>query len=381
MYSYQPLKADEVKFVLVGLFERLDACPRGSRDPVFMLECLKERVEDIANLYETEELVFRDPAFGMDGLNRLGVIMAYLSIIEEEYLPAVAHMTDEERDLRVIFLGSAKRLGLDWIKDVVVHSSGSLAIFPTFFSALDIPVIHVQANFLDRCLCLPGAFHEFGHSVFLKFSQFFDAMKAELAAHFDALRKVIGPVSEEQKKRQVESLNRAQDYWTDSRLAELFCDLFAQYVAGCANFISMVDLSMATGQPACDTGIPDYPPDAARVKVCEYALTPAQAASDEVKSLLAEWEKYAEIENADSVYREVCSEKLLQRFAAVILELLPQLMPQTQRNVAVMPDIESVLGPYENLTFEEATQRGITVLLKRPVYYDSWWREARRKIV
>ena len=381
MYSYQPLKADEVKFVLVGLHERLDACPRGSRDPVFMLDCLKERVEDIALDYENEEPAFRDPDFGLDGLNRLGAIMASLALIEEEYLPAVANLTDEERMLRLVFLGSVKRLGLDWIKDLVVHSSGSLAIFPKFFTVLDVPMVHVQANFLDRCLCLPGAFHEFGHSVFLKFAEFHNAMKAEVFTYFDALRKGIGPVAEDQKKRLLETIDKAQAYWTDSRLAELFCDLFAQYVAGCANIISMIDLSMGTGQPACDTETSGYPPDAARVKVCEYALTPEQAASDEVKQLLADWEQYAEVDRADFFYRSVCSEKLLRRFTIVVLDLLQKLMPQTQRNVALMPDIETVLGPYQSLTFEEATQRALTVLMKRPDLYDSWWRDARTKLV
>jgi hypothetical protein len=45
-----------------------------------------------------------------------------------------------------------------------------------------------------------------------------------------------------------------------------------------------------------------------------------------------------------------------------------------------MPDIEAVLGPYDSLTLEEATQRAITVLMKRPDIYDSWWREARKKL-
>jgi hypothetical protein len=198
---------------------------------------------------------------------------------------------------------------------------------------------------------------------------------------FDALRKAIGPVTEEQKQRQIEALDNAQEFWDDSRLAELFCDLFAQYVAGCANMISMIDLSMAEGQAACNTDVPGYPPDAARVKVCEYALTPEQAASDEVKDLLAGWEVYAEVDNADSFYRDVCSEKLLRRFTAVTLELLGRLMPSTPRNIALMPDIKEVLGPYQSLTFEEVTRRAITVLMKRPDIYDSWWREAREKIV
>jgi hypothetical protein len=32
-----------------------------------------------------------------------------------------------------------------------------------------------------------------------------------------------------------------------------------------------------------------------------------------VKDLLDGWELYAEVDNADSFYREVCSEKLLRR--------------------------------------------------------------------
>lgn len=382
MHSYQPLKADEVKFILVTLQERIENCPRGEREPVFILDCLQEKLDELAQNYADEEQVFRDPAFGLDGLNRLGVILSSLSLIEEEYLPAVAHQTEEERKLRLIFLESAKRLGLTWIKDIVVHSSGILAIFPVFFlNVLEIPVIHVQANFLDKCLCLPGAFHEFGHSVFLRFSDFYDSMQWEVDAHFDALRRAIGPVPEDQKEREIEALNAAQAYWDDGRLAELFCDLLAQYVSGCANMISMIDLSMAEGQPACNTDIEGYPPDAARVKVCEYALTSAQAASDEIKDLLVGWEKYAEVDNADTFYKAACSEKLLRRFTAVTLDLLAKLMPNTPRNVSLLPSIDSILGPYESVTFEEVTQRAIVVLMKRPDIYDSWWREARDKIV
>lgn len=381
MYSYQPLKADEVKFVLVGLHERLEKCPRGDRDPVTMLDYLKRCVEEVAALYYAEMPAFTNPAFGLDSLNRLGVIMSYLALIEEEYLPAVAHHLDEERALRSIFLGTANRLGLDWIKDLVVHSSGRLAIYPQFFNVLDIPVFHVQANFLDKCLSLPGAFHEFGHSVFLRFGGFLAAMQAEVAAHCDALKKGIGPVPEDQRQRIVIGFEKAQAYWNESRLAELFCDLFAQYVSGCANMISMVDLCMGTGQPPWDTEIENYPPNAARVRVCQLALTAEQAASDEMKSLFADWNEYADFDRSDSVYREFCNDKLLNRFTSVVLERLPQLMPNTQRNVKLMPKIEAALAPYENLTFEEATERAIAVLVNRPEMYDSWWREARDKLV
>jgi hypothetical protein len=128
-------------------------------------------------------------------------------------------------------------------------------------------------------------------------------------------------------------------------------------------------------------GVRRYPADAARVKVCEYALTSDQAASAEVKGLLADWEQYAEVDNADTFYREACSEKLLRRFTTVILNLLGRLMPGTPRNVSLLPNIDTILGPYDTVTFEDVTQRAITVLMKRADIYDSWWREARDKIV
>lgn len=381
MNSYQGIKAEEVKFVLVRLSERLEECPRGERDPVLILECLEQRLAEIAEDYLAEEEVLRDPEFGLDGLNRLGVIISSLSLIEDEYLPALAHQTDEERMLRLAFLKCAKRIGLDWIRDIVVHSSGTLAIFPVFLTLLGIPVIHVQANFLDKCLTFPGIFHEFGHSVFLQSDDFYNTMRKEVVAHFDAMRKAIGPVAEEEKRKQLDRFNNAQDYWDDSRLAEIFCDLFGQYVVGCANMISMIDLSMAQGQPACDTNIPGYPPDAARVKVCEYALTAEQAASDVIKDLLVEWERYAEIENAGSPYRDVCHEKLLRRLTAIVLNLLETRMPATPRNIVLLPDIDAATAPFETLTFEEVTQRGMAILLQRPDFFDSWWREVRNKLV
>jgi hypothetical protein len=380
MSSYQQLKADEVKFVLVRLDERLAECPRGERDPVIILECLEEHLTEIAQDYLAKEAIFRDPDFGLDALNRLGVIISSLSLIEYEYLPAVAHQNEEERTLRVVFLKCAERLGLDWIEDIVVHSSGILAIYPDFLTVLSIPVIHVQANFFDKCLTFPGAFHEFGHSVFLRFPDFYEAMKREVEAHFDAMRRAIGPVPEEERQVQLDRFQDAQGYWDDSRLAEIFCDLFGQYVAGSANMISMIDLSMAQGQQACDASIPGYPPDAARVKVCEYALTPEQANWDVIKGLMAEWEKYAEIENAGSFYRDVCHEKLLRRFTTVVIDLVATLMPNTPRNVGLLPDIAAATGPFESLTFEEVTQRGMAILLTRPDFFGSWWREARAKI-
>ena len=380
MSSYQQLKADEVKFVLLRLGERLADCPRNEGDPVTILECLDEHLAEIAADYIKKERIFKDPAFGLDALNRLGVIISSLSLIEYEYLPAVAHQTPEETTLRGVFLTCAERLGLDWIEDIVVHSSGELAIFPDFLTLLSIPVIHVQANFLDKCLTFPGAFHEFGHSVFLRFAHFYEALNREVEAHYDAMRKAIGPVQPEERNAQLKRFQDAQDYWDDSRLAEIFCDLFAQYVGGCANMISMIDLSMAQGQPACYTGIPGYPPDAARVKVCEYALTQEQAECEIIRDLMAEWEKYAETENAGPVYRDVCHEKLLRRFTAVVLELLPTLMPNTPCSVGLLPEIRAATAPFDSLTFEEITQRGMAILISRPDFFDSWWREARAKI-
>jgi hypothetical protein len=380
MTSYLTLKAEEVKCVLFGLEDRLKNCPRGERDPKFMLECLETRLAEIAEDYQNDEAILHDPLFGLDGLNRLGLILSSLALIEDEYLPAVAHQTEEERFLRIVFLQCAKRLGLNWIEDVVVHSSGRLAIFPVFLTSLSIPVIHVHTNYLDKCLCLPGVFHEFGHSAFIKFQVFYDTMNREVATHFEAMRRAIGPVGPDEKEKQIERFDEAESYWTEGRLSELFCDLLGQYVAGCANMISMIDLSMAERQPACDTNIEGYPPDAARVRVCQYAMTTNQASSEVIKGLIEEWEKFADIPNAGTLYRDACHEKLLQRFTAVVLALLSDVMKTTPRNTNVLPDFNSATAPFDKLTFEEATQRSIAVLVQRPQDFDSWWKDARQKL-
>ena len=56
----------------------------------------------------------------------------------------------------------------------------------------------------------------------------------------------------------------------------MFCDLFAQYLSGYANIISVIDRSMAKERPTQGDDS-DYPPNAMHVRVCALALTANQA--------------------------------------------------------------------------------------------------------
>jgi hypothetical protein len=348
------------------LQERLEHCPRDNGQHVIVLDRLEALLATFANELLTIQPVIHDVAFQSVVDYTLNRISIFLFIVETQFIRGLSTPCPEELFLRTIFLSSVKRLGLDWIEDMVVQGSGELAIYPELDRSLATPAFHVPTGLLDSFLSLPGVYHEFGHSVFARFPSILAAMQKMNREYFENLRRQLGPTQPGLRAAQLKRLREAEEFWTERRLEELFCDLFAQYVSGCANIISMIDLSMAKGRPTYDMDDSDYPPDAARVRVCVLALAAAQSNESSTKHLLQEWEEYAQQFSDSQAYREACPEILLRQFGRSVFAALASELPNLPKMESPPPDLQSAFTPAETISFEDAIHYGCGVTILSP---------------
>jgi hypothetical protein len=381
MNSYRALKAKEVELALAALQERLEQCPRANGQHEIVLERLEALLAALAQELLIFTPVIHDVAFRSLLDKTLNRVSIYLSLVEMQYLRGLATPSKEELYLRSILLNCAKRLGLDWIEDMAVQGSGALAIYPELGNSLAIPAFHVPTGLLDSFLSLPGVYHEFGHSVFARFPLLLDAMKQVVRVYFEELIRQLGPMQPAIRDAQIKRFQDAETFWTDRCLEELFCDLFAQYIGGCANVVSMIDLSMAKGYPTYDMGSSDYPPDAARVCVCALALTADQAAEASTKHLLEEWKEYSQRFSDSQFYRDACAENLLKQLGRMVFAEILSAMPKLKKNETPPPDLKVAFATEPQVSFEDAIQRGCTVLAWNRDNFESWWEDIQTRLI
>lgn len=381
MNSYRALKAKEIELALAALQERLEQCPRENGQHTIVLKRLEELLATFADELLNIQPVIHDAAFRTEVDIILNQTSIFLSIVETQYIRGLATPSKEELFLRLIFLSCVKRLGLNWVEDMVVQGSGELAIYPEFYGSPAMPAFHIPTGLLDSFLSLPGVYHEFGHSVFAQLPSILTAMQQVNRGFYNNLRGQLGPMQPHLRDAQLRRFQEAEEFWTERRMEEMFCDLFAQYVSGCANIISMVDLSMAKGSPTYDMDDLDYPPDAARVRVCALALSTNQANESSTKHLLAEWEEYALQFNDSQSYRDACPENLLRQFGQSVFATLASELPNLPRRQEPPPDVQVAFTPATTISFEDAIHQGCAVLAWRRDNFESWWQDARTRLV
>ncbi len=380
MSSYRALKSKEIEFALLGLQERLAQCPRPNGEHKVVLDRLEALLAKFAGELLSIHPIIEDTAFRSTVDYTLGRISAFLSVVETQFIRGLINPSPEELSLRLVFLACAKRLGLDWFEDMVVQSSGSLGIYHKLYQSLGTPVLHVPPGLLDKFLSLPGVYHEYGHSVWAKFPAVLAAMRDVVQKHFEELRRRIGPTQPQLRAAQLKRFQDAEDFWNDRRLEELFCDLFAQYICGCANIISMIDLSMAEGRPVSDIADLDYPPDGARVRACVMMLNADQADEASMYELQEEWEDYAQQFNHSLLYRDACAEPVLRQLGDLVFVALAQQMPALPKCDEPLPDVQEAFTPSKTVLFEDAVLQGFAVLAWRRDNFESWWKDVRVRL-
>ena len=123
----------------------------------------------------------------------------------------------------------------------------------------------------------------------------------------------------------------ATQYWSESRLEELFCDIFATYVLGPAHYASFVDLALRTNYNPFRV-LPDaHPPLAARVRACYETLASAHRSEALVTTLHDAWAVHERGHGTNHEYALTCGNAVLDALRDEALRCIAAYLPSAVR--------------------------------------------------
>jgi hypothetical protein len=291
-------------------------------------------------------------------------------IINYHYLPALQKEGKADLALRKLLLLSAKRCGLFWLKDIAVRLDGPLATVPTPPEA---PLIIAPPQQAASLLEMPGLYHELGHDVFQKFDEIAKNLDKVIYSYFNELQQKSGPIAPERKIERNRKIDEAVQYWDESRLNEIFCDIFGTFACGVAHYSSCVDMGLRSGQNPYKVDFGDeHPPLSARVYACFKALTPAQQAENTVTTARHAWENYTKDYQQEYDFKLICAESLIERIIEAAISSIQDLLPDSQRYEVSLPNNSAVEQIPLDASLEDILNRAATILLSCPDCYPDW---------
>jgi hypothetical protein len=296
---------------------------------------------------------------------------ASLRDLSENYIAGLLQQGKEELRWRELLLATAHRIGLVWIEDILVRLDRDLSIIPARHQDHAIPVFFAPPSQHHSVLSLPGIFHEFGHCVVSKHRPIIVALDQTISDYFGSERLKLGPMLPDQRKGRLQQIDDAISYWSEHRLVEVFCDIFATYTCGAVNVLSMVDLARGMGMDPHSIDY-DYPPNATRISASYHALTEAQQNSSVVVEVWDCWQEMARQLPMTNRYKAYCPPKLISRLATRSVELIATYQPGTPRRSEVPLSPEKTLETVINDDLCEVASSGMGILWHHPHCYEKW---------
>ena len=381
MSLYRLAKAGELNALLQWLKRELHATREGGCEHTVLVHRLETVLADADRELAKIEIIFQTgiPAL----LRRVDIIATRLEqellIASNVYLGGLQRQTKADREVRQILLAMAKRLGLDWIEDFLVRLSRPLAIYSIYQRLASIPVFYGPPHLLESIMEIPGIYHELGHSVFSEKDEIGKRLGAVVKTHFDAIRRSIGPLPQEQKNARDKEIDTGLHYWNRERLSEVFCDVFASYVCGSANIISMMDLGMRGNLDPCEILLSDeHPPNAARVFAAHCALDAPAQNQPLLRAIYSEWIEHEKQFIKDRRYKVFCAPELLRGLTAEMVNSLSALLPKIPRYLKPLPLLDEALAVASPIDLEDLVSAGVTILFEAPTVFGAWQRSADR---
>ncbi len=317
-------------------------------------------------------LVLDDPKLYVRADKLAQDISRYLIPTANHYVAGLQRQSAHDRRIRGVLLEVCQRLRLVWIEDILVCLHGALALLPEYRGLFSIPIFFGPPHLLQTTLEVPGIYHEFGHSAFARIEAFELDMTVVVRRHFDKLKQQPGPIPPEQKIKRDQELDRAAKAWSELWLAEIFCDVFAGYVCGPANFASMVDMGAARGRFPYQLASNSHPPNGARVMACYFALSEAQRQHPTVQKIFDSWHGFSIGFTSGQEYRLCCSDDLLMELANTVNALIRHHLPDIPRYSKLPPILAEARNPSADISLEELINAGVTILFEAPHEFSAW---------
>jgi len=371
MPRYRLAKAAEHALNLEWLRSQIERLRLANSPHTVMLDRLEAKLAEDAQRLRWLENAATTPGMESHANSLAFVLAGSFQAMADNYLAGLLHQSPQELQWREILLREIRRLGLTWIDDLLVRLSRDLAVLSALRDDTSIPVLFAPPNQHETFMSLPGLYHEFGHCVERRFPDIMTELQAVVATFFAQERLKIGPLPPKLKKDRSDALGAATDYWDKTRLAEIFCDVFAGHVCGAANLLSIIDLARASGVPPCSVGH-SYPPHSTRVTVSWELLTKDQREQPLAKGAWDDWKVFENRSPQSSQFQVYCPLVLLQKLAATSSDLITRLLPATPQLTQPLPSLAEAVVFVPGDNFERLVAHGMVALWEKPDDFLVW---------
>lgn len=293
------------------------------------------------------------------------------------YLPALQRQGEGDRLVQGLVLCAAKAAGISWLTDLVVRLDGPHA---TYVAYPKLPIIYAPPRQATSLIDVPALYHELGHAV-LEFDRTTGSggvgrlLREAVRHHFAELARRGGPITPERRAARERRLLEAAAFWSEARLAEIFCDVLATVVCGPAHYISFLDVAFRDSRNPFGTQAMVHPPLAARVLACERTLTLLHQHEPIVVDLRAAWAVHQRQHPATHDFDLACSTALIDALVAAALQGIEAALPACRRYSLPLPEAGQLdLTP--DITLEELVNHAMAFLYLDPGRYAAWERRA-----
>lgn len=294
----------------------------------------------------------------------------WIIIITSYYIPALQRENKDDLALRALLIPTAIRCGLSWIEDIAVRLDGQHA---TVAVLTETPVIFAPPQHSASLLDMAGLYHEFGHNAFRRFPTIADDLSASVLDYYFGFSQQAGPMSPNKKAERDRAIDEAITYWDEKRLEEIFCDIYATIVVGPVHYFSCTDMALRSAVNPFFVDVQDvHPPLAARVYVCDTALSSAHQNNLVVLTTRSTWRAYIGTLGRNAGFQLICAPELLDRLTEAAIRSIETFLPDVQRydrtsTVSVGTDLAS-----QDNSLEDILNAATRVLLASPNQYAAW---------
>lgn len=372
MQDYLNSKVTEYSLLLDWVEHEVKSIQKRSENHYYPIKYLQDEITKLNKSLSRLRVITRieSPHLIRRALPIIHELEYQVRVITYYYIPGLQRENKNDLFLRSLFLSTARRCGLSWIKDILVRLDGPHAIFPVL---TDIPVIFAPPQ---QAMCLSdmaGVYHELGHNVFQRFKEIANNLAITVFQYFSELRQSIGPMSPEKRRERNRVIENAINYWRIERLNELFCDIYASFVCGPAYYFSCVDMAMRLGSSPFRISATDvHPPLATRVYACHRTVIPIYQEDDVIATIQHIWNTYTDIQQKESDFDFICANDLINQLIDTAIRNIEQLLPEAKRYNMPLPDVRALMEIPASESLENILNRGVKILLTEPSGYAEW---------